>query len=103
MLDKLFKKKPENLAAEAIYEAAVAQARLPVFYEAGGVADSVQGRFEMIAVHVALIVRRLATAGSDAARLQQAVFDVMFRDLDSAMPRARRWRPHRRQKGAPLR
>jgi cytochrome b pre-mRNA-processing protein 3 len=64
-----------------LYGAIVAQARHPAFYREFGVPDSVEGRFEMIVLHLVLFWRR---ARADAAMrpLGQAVFDQFCRDMD---------------------
>lgn len=69
--------------AQSCYDAAEAQARLPVFYEQYGVPDTPYGRFDMIALHCYLLVRRLNNAGEE--KVAQKVFDIMFRTLDMAM------------------
>ncbi len=70
--------------AEALYHTAVAQARQPAFYRALGVPDTWQGRFEMVALHTWLLLRRLKAGGpGEPAELAQAVFDAMFRDMDA--------------------
>ncbi len=80
---KIFRKNTEReTAALALYSAAVEQARLPVFYERYGVADTPDGRFDMIMVHVFLILRRLKDGEQPHQDLAQAVFDVMFADMD---------------------
>lgn len=68
--------------AHRAYAAAVAQARLPVFYTKLGVADTLDGRFDMIALHVYLVLRRLRTAGEPGRRRGQEIFDLMFDDMD---------------------
>ena len=68
--------------ARALYDAVVAQARRPDFYLSGGVPDSLDGRFEMIAIHAYLVMRRLRTEGAEGAALSQALFDIMFDDMD---------------------
>lgn len=68
--------------AAALYSALVAQARRPEFYTSCGVPDTVQGRFEMIALHAFLVLRRLRTGAPDDARLAQDLFDLMFADMD---------------------
>ena len=60
----------------ALYRAIVAQARLPVFYQALGVPDTVDGRFDLLLLHVLLVMRCLP----DAAR--QSLFDLLFLDMD---------------------
>ncbi len=69
-------------AAAALYAAAVAQARAPALYTALGAPDTLEGRFELIALHVHLLCRRLGKAGGAGSALAQALFDTMFRDMD---------------------
>ena len=66
---------------DGIYGAVVAQARRPVFYAGLGVPDTVEGRFDMIVLHLVLVLRRLRREprGLDLA---QGVFDAFCRDLD---------------------
>jgi len=63
----------------ALYGAIVAQARLPAFYTAYGVSDTVEGRFDLIVLHLVLILDRLDDA---AAPIGQQLFDVFCCDLD---------------------
>lgn len=74
--------RPASDAAESLYAAAVAQARRPEFYAGLGVPDTVDGRFDMIALHMFLVLRRLKQAGRPAAEMSQALFDAMFADMD---------------------
>jgi cytochrome b pre-mRNA-processing protein 3 len=47
------------------------------------VPDTVEGRFDLVSLHVALLIRRLRTDGEAAGpALAQAVFDAMFADMD---------------------
>ena len=59
MFDKFFCNPPRQRSADALYMSAVEQARQPEFYSNMGVPDTVDGRFDMIALHVFLILRRL--------------------------------------------
>lgn len=68
-----------------LYMAAVAHARQPVFYTTLGVPDTVDGRFDMIALATFLILRRLKAGGPEAQRLSQQLFDLMFDDMDRNM------------------
>ena len=68
--------------AYRLYVAAVAAARDPVFYAELGVPDTVDGRFDMVSLHVYLVVRRLCALQAPAPKLAQAVFDAMFSDMD---------------------
>jgi cytochrome b pre-mRNA-processing protein 3 len=84
-LSKLFGRNTHADAAHALYGAAVARAREPVFYAELGVPDTLEGRFEMISIHVFLVLHRLkqeAGAGEPGGPLGQALFDLMFADMD---------------------
>ena len=69
-------------AAARLYAAAVTQARLPGLYQSLGAPDTLEGRFELIVIHVHLLCRRLPEAGAAGAALAQTVFDTMFHDMD---------------------
>lgn len=73
---------PEGPTIEAIYGMIVAQARLPVFYECFRVPDTVNGRFDMVLLHLWLILRRLRTAEGGAVP-SQALFDRFCSDMDA--------------------
>lgn len=69
-------------AAFQLYGAAVTAARDPYLYETVGVPDTLDGRFDAIALHVYLLVRRLNAEPEPGPALAQAVFDAMFLDMD---------------------
>jgi cytochrome b pre-mRNA-processing protein 3 len=62
-----------------LYAAAVATAREPFFYATLGVPDTLDGRFDLVALHAFLLVHRLR----DHPDLTQAIFDAMFVDMDN--------------------
>ena len=85
--------KGEGVALD-LYVAAVAQARQPLFYVEYGVPDTVDGRFDLIILHVYLFLRQLnqlaLTDGGSAESVQaaqraQLLFDVMFSDMDRSL------------------
>jgi len=87
MILSLFQKNRFREPAHFLFLAAVDQARDPIFYEKMGVPDSFDGRFDMIALHVYLILRTLKhDHGTSGAKENQAfaqqVFDTMFRNFD---------------------
>ena len=71
--------------AHSLYGSIVARARQPIFYAAWGVPDTVQGRFEMIALHLVVVLRRLAAEGRAGERLARALTEALMVDLDDAM------------------
>jgi cytochrome b pre-mRNA-processing protein 3 len=68
--------------AASLYILTVNHARNPVFFLDLGVPDTVDGRFEMIALHAHLVMRRLKDMDIEGAKLAQAYFDAMFHDMD---------------------
>lgn len=84
-LKRLFSDPPMRAEAARSYGTIAAQARLPLFYTAFGVPDSIDGRFEMLCVHAHALFFRLRGQGAKADELAQAVYDAMFADLDAAL------------------
>jgi len=78
-------KRARRGAADALYKAAIDAGRRPVFYTDWEVPDTLDGRFDMIALHVALICRRLSRIGRPGGALGQALFDRMFEDMDRSL------------------
>src|SRR5687767_4178845 len=71
-------------SAEELYAAAVAQARRPEFYASLGVPDTIDGRFELVALHTFLVLRRLKGQGQ-AAEAGQALVDLFIQDMDASL------------------
>lgn len=83
VFERLFKGRRLQSTAETVYEAIVAQARRPAFYTGYGVADRLEERFELLVLHVHLVVRRLVEGGETS--LAQALFDTLFHDMDRSL------------------
>lgn len=73
---------PADAPARALYLAATAQARDPAFYLRLAIPDTLDGRFELVALHVFLLLRRLKRQGPDAHRLGRRLMEVMVEDFD---------------------
>lgn len=71
--------------AQRIYCDVVNQGRMRAFYRDFGVPDTPEGRFEMVGLHVALVLRRLRDAGEPGRALGQELFDLMFADMDESL------------------
>jgi cytochrome b pre-mRNA-processing protein 3 len=79
----LLRRRPHERAGFELYGAAVAAARDPGLFEAHGVPDTLDGRFDLVGLHVALLIRRLRRdPDGRGPALAQAVFDAMFSDMD---------------------
>ncbi len=84
-LGALLKPAPEKVAARELYERIVGQSRQPVFYLDGGVADNVDGRFDLIALHVFLVLHRFKEEDAGSSPIAQALFDVFFQNMDESL------------------
>ena len=82
MIIQLFRRSPQTRIIAALYGTIVAQARAPVFYQAYGVPDTVNGRFEMLVLHIVLLLNRLRAESAYVGGLGQGIFDHFCSDMD---------------------
>src|SRR6476660_9122950 len=85
MFGRFLKRSRDNAGIPAaLYGAIVAQARNPGLYADLAVPDTVTGRFEMVILHSALVLRHLRA--DDAAKaVAQEVFDLFCADMDRSL------------------
>jgi cytochrome b pre-mRNA-processing protein 3 len=81
MILRPFRRSAEKHTIAALYGMIVAQARLPAFYADYGVPDTVEGRFELIVLHLVLALRRLERV-RQGRHIGQRLFDRFCQDLD---------------------
>ena len=83
----LFKSKnPYQVAAANVYAALLQKTRVPVFYESYAVPDSFDGRFDLLLLHVFVVIERtLDDGGKGAEAFNQALFDETFKDMDQTL------------------
>src|SRR6266478_4351050 len=74
---------PSRGTIEAIYGMIVTQAREPLFYRDLGVPDTVNGRFDLLVLHLWMVLRRLTSMEGGGAGVSQALFDRFCADLDA--------------------
>jgi len=82
MILSLFRRSGRADTISALYGMIVAQARMPCFYRDYGVPDTVNGRFEMIVLHVSVALGRLMP-DPELKALGQGVFDRFCTDMDN--------------------
>jgi cytochrome b pre-mRNA-processing protein 3 len=73
---------PPRGTIEAIYGMIVTQAREPLFYRDLGVPDTVNGRFDMLVLHLWMVLRRLKPMEGGIG-LSQTLFDRFCDDMDA--------------------
>jgi len=83
MLNALRKSTERKRTAEALYAAIMARARAPEFYAAFGVADTLDGRFDMVTLHAWLALKWLNATGR--RELAQALVDIIFVSFDESL------------------
>lgn len=78
-----FRKPPLQVrrTIETIYGMIVTQAREPLFYRELGVADTVDGRFDVLVLHLWVVLRRMKTMENGVV-LSQGLFDRFCEDMD---------------------
>jgi cytochrome b pre-mRNA-processing protein 3 len=81
-LFRWLKRSPRADTIQGLYGAIVAQGRKPAFYADYGIADTPEGRFDMILLHLILLVRRLRREPAPIRDLGQGVFDLFCLDMD---------------------
>jgi cytochrome b pre-mRNA-processing protein 3 len=67
---------------EAIYGMIVTQAREPLFYRDLGVPDTVNGRFDLLVLHLWMVLHQLKSM-EGGGNLSQALFDHFCDDMDA--------------------
>jgi cytochrome b pre-mRNA-processing protein 3 len=82
MILPLFRRNRRADTIAALYGTIVAQARSPTFYRDYGVSDTVNGRLELIILHLALVLRRMYAAPGPLQKLGQELFDHFCQDMD---------------------
>lgn len=83
MLNVLRNSQSRKQFAAALQEQLIARARAPVFFLSLGIADSMDGRFDLVTLHAWLVLERLKLAGLDDAA--QSLTDMLFVGFDEAL------------------
>ena len=79
------RRRGEREAAERVYVAVLAAARRPSFYLRCGVPDTLQGRFEMVALNLFPVLHRLMHDPGDDPDLARLIAEAMVEDMDGAL------------------
>ena len=85
MLDFLNARTDMRRKAGEIYGAIVTQARRPFFYAELGVPDTPAGRYEMVVVHLFLVLERLRGSAEAASPLPRLLVEAFIADMDDSL------------------
>ena len=81
--NRVLGRETDTLAA-ALYDGIIARARLPHWYQAGGVPDTLDGRFDMVAAILSLVLLRLEDA-PEAAAASARLTERFVTDMDGQL------------------
>jgi cytochrome b pre-mRNA-processing protein 3 len=82
MIFGLFRGSNNARIIDRLHAEVVAASREPVLFTDYGIADSLDGRFESLALHGALVMRRLKDLPPPGPDVAQDLADAMFRHFD---------------------
>src|SRR5580700_5815906 len=85
MLALLKKNRALRQTARLLYGSIVTAARQRIFYACWGIPDTLQGRFEVLLVHIVLAQCRLAAESERGLRLARALSEAFVMDMDDCM------------------
>lgn len=83
MLKALLKSRSEKSLGTEICAAIGARARAPIFFAEFGVADTIDGRFDLVVLHAWLVLSRLRELGMKD--VSQGVVDSLFASFDESL------------------
>lgn len=85
ILERLFRKGQDRAHLQPLYNAAVAAARQPGWYLHGRVADTLDGRFDMVALMLSLALLRLEAEGDRYAAESALLTELFVDDMDGQL------------------
>ena len=87
LLGRLFGRADRDALAP-LYQAIVATARRPVWYRSGGVPDTLDGRFDMVAAILSLVLLRLEREGEAGRGPSARLAELFVDDMDGQLRQA---------------
>ncbi|MEM8917291.1 MAG: ubiquinol-cytochrome C chaperone family protein [Pseudomonadota bacterium] len=84
LLNRLFSRENPNIVMQPLYDAIIGEGRRPIWYEIGGVPDTLDGRFDMIAAIFSLVVLRLEK-DNDTEQQIAWLTEHFVRDMDGQL------------------
>jgi len=85
MLDFFKTRNEMRRKAGEIYGVIVTRARVPDFYLALGVPDTPTGRYEMVVLHLILVLERLRASGGEGSELSRLLVETFVADMDDSL------------------
>jgi cytochrome b pre-mRNA-processing protein 3 len=79
------RERDERAVVRPLYDAIVAEARTPAWYLEGAAPDTLDGRFDMVALVLAFVLLRLEREGDGAARESSLLTETFIDDMDGQL------------------
>ena len=85
LLQRIFGDNRERAALAPLYRAIVAAGRDPAWYEDGGVPDTIDGRFDVLAALTALVLLRIEAEGEAGRGPTVLLTEIFVDDMDATL------------------
>ena len=85
LLNKIFGEPRPRAALEPLYRAVVARGRDPFWYREARVSDTIDGRFDMIAALLALVLIRIEAEGEAGREPSVLLTELFIDDMDGSL------------------
>ncbi len=84
-LKNMFGRQDDRAPVRALYAAIIAEARQAHWYEAGGVPDTIDGRFDMVSAILSLVLVRLEALGEAGQTPSTLLTELFVSDMDGQL------------------
>ena len=85
LFQRIFGETKQRTALQPLYAAVVAKGREPAWYRDGQVPDTIDGRFDMIAAILSLVLLRLEQEGETARNQSVLLTEIFIDDMDATL------------------
>ena len=85
IIQRIFGETKQRAPLQPLYRAIVARGREPAWYRAGQVPDTLDGRFDMIAAILSLVLLRLETEGESGKGPSVLLTEIFIDDMDGTL------------------
>lgn len=85
LLQRIFGETRQRAALVPLYRATVTEGRDPYWYREGKVPDTMDGRFDMIAAVMALVLLRLEAEGEEVRASATLLTEIFVDDMDATL------------------
>jgi cytochrome b pre-mRNA-processing protein 3 len=82
---RLFRRDSRRVTIATLYERVATASRQPDLFLRLGIPDTLEGRFESLALHMILVLRALRRMPAPADEVAKDLTDALFRDLDASL------------------